>query len=239
LLLRALFGVKDKQLLDIDRGLLGALLEIKEYKHGSRSVEKIANLLVQHGKRGALRRSDLPTAEVVSIHAELAEIEELCRRDFSFRCRASTLAPAFHRYYRELCKREGWAFKYDVDYAELPDEIKSDNEAAAQRLPFILRLAPLWVVPAGPAALAPERAREIISAHIEILSEAEHDGWMEHKLRNGWRQGARDDASRVHDLLVPYRRLSEKEKDKDRQNVLHYPEIVALAGDGLSEKAPT
>ena len=239
LLLRALFGAKDKQILEIDRGLLGALLEIKEYKHGSRSVEKIANLLVQHGKRGALRRSDLPTAEIVSIHAELAEIEELSRRDFSFRCQASTLAPAFHLYYRELCKREGWAFKYDVDYAELPDEIKSDNEAAAHRLPFILRLAPLWVVPAGPAALAAERAREILSAHVEILSEAEHDGWMEHKLRNGWRLGARDDASRVHDLLVPYRRLSEKEKDKDRQNVLHYPEIVALAGYGLADKAPT
>ena len=60
---------------------------------------------------------------------------------------------------------------------------------------------------------------------------------MEHKLRNGWRQGPRDDAVRVHDLLVPYRRLSEKEKDKDRENVLHYPEIVALAGYGLSEKA--
>jgi hypothetical protein len=39
--------------------------------------------------------------------------------------------------------------------------------------------------------------------------------------------------------LVPYRRLSEKEKDKDRGNVLHYPEIVALAGYGLAEKAPT
>ena len=238
LLLRALFGRKDKQFLEIDRGLLGALLEVKQYKHGSRSVEKIAGLLVQHGKPGALRRSDLPTAEVVSIHAELAEIEDLCRRDFGFRRHAPALAPAFHRFYRELCKREGWDFKYDFDYAELPDEIKSDNEAAAHRLPFILRLAPLWLVAAGPEGIAPERAREILGKHIEILSEAEHDGWMEHKLRNGWRQGERDDARRVHHLLVPYRRLSEKEKDKDRENVLHYPEIVALAGYGLADKAP-
>src|SRR6185436_9344201 len=102
LLLRALFGVRENKLLAIDRGLLGALLEIKRYRHGSRSVEKIANLLIQHGTGGGLRRSDLPTAEVVSLHADLDEIETLCRRDFEFQRQAPSLAPAFHRFYRDL-----------------------------------------------------------------------------------------------------------------------------------------
>jgi hypothetical protein len=63
------------------------------------------------------------------------------------------------------------------------------------------------------------------------LAEAEHDGWMEQRVRNGWRQGSpRDDASKIHPLIVPYGQLSEKEKDKDRSSVLKFPQMVALAG---------
>src|SRR3990170_699172 len=57
------------------------------------------------------------------------------------------MAKAIHEYYRNLCKEKGWPVKYDVDYTELPDEIKADNLAAAARIQDVLSNAGLAVVP--------------------------------------------------------------------------------------------
>ena len=65
--------------------------------------------------------------------------------------------------------------------------------------------------------------------NVELLAEAEHNGWMEHKLRNGWIYGEkREEPRKVHDCLRPYRELSER-KNKDRNSVGKFPEIIKEA----------
>lgn len=51
-----------------------------------------------------------------------------------------------------------------------------------------------------------------------FLSPAEnHEGWMEIKLRDGWRYGPIKDASqKVHPCLLPYKSLPPHEKIKDQ-----------------------
>ena len=82
--------------------------------------------------------------------------------------------------------------------------------------------------------LAPLRRRPLrrrLEQNIERLAEAEHDGWMAHQAAAGWRLGpARDDAAKRHPSMVPYARLPEAEKQKDRNNVRQYPDFAARAG---------
>lgn len=238
LLLRSLLGCRDGELLDMDRGLLTALLLVKRYEHGSRSLGKIAGMLRNRGIQGGLRRSDLPAKEVVSLHANMEDIESLAARDNAFRSQADFLAPFIHGFYRELCRRNNWPIKYDMDFADLSEHMKVDNLDAAERVPVICRLVGLRIVAQGTAGiLQPAEARAILKRKLEMLAEAEHDGWMESRIRNGWTYGeVRNDDQRIHDLIRPYRDLPDRQKEKDRDAVLHYPEIVSLAGFGLARE---
>jgi hypothetical protein len=61
-----------------------------------------------------------------------------------------------------------------------------------------------------------------------LLAEAEHDGWMEHKIRNGWVYcEKRDGAKKINPTLLPYKDLSKQ--DKDRNSVRYYQDILKKA----------
>jgi len=139
------------------------------------------------------------------------------------------MAVAVHDFYRELCKKEGWPVKYDMDYLELPGEIKADNLAAATRIPKVLSSAGLSVVPDDDPGAA--ITQEALEDNIEVLAKAEHKGWMEQKEQSGWTYGTqRDDGRKIHPALIPYKALSKEDREKDRNAVRNYPTIVRLAG---------
>jgi len=139
------------------------------------------------------------------------------------------MAKAIHEYYRRLCREKGWPVKYDMDYADLPDDIKADNLAAAARIPKVLSHAGLAVVPEDHPDAGIDS--KILEDNIELLSEAEHKGWMEQKYRSGWSYGTlRDDNKKIHDALIPYNDLREEDKERDRNSVRSYPEILKIAG---------
>lgn len=139
------------------------------------------------------------------------------------------LAEAVHEYYRQLGKKEGWTMEYDMAYADLPDEIRGDNTAAARRIPEVLSHARLSVVIEDD--LGPVIDVKVLDDNIDLLAEAEHNGWMDQKLNNGWSYGeSRNDSKKIHNLLTPYKDLLEQDKEKDRNSVRSYPEIVKMAG---------
>ena len=138
-----------------------------------------------------------------------------------------SIASAIHETWRALSHAEGWSMQPRLDrpFAELDDEAKEDNRGAARRMRFVLAVAGLALSddPAHPEASLPE--------DIEPLAEAEHDGWMAQRAKAGWSWAAtRDDAAKRHPSMLPYKQLPEKEKEKDRSNVRHYPEFARQAG---------
>jgi hypothetical protein len=53
---------------------------------------------------------------------------------------------------------------------------------------------------------------------------------MANKKQNGWVYGTpRNDDKKIHDALVPYDNPDEKDKEKDRNSVRHFSEIVKQA----------
>jgi hypothetical protein len=141
-----------------------------------------------------------------------------------------TVAAAIHETYRELSRQEGWSMRPDLDrpYAELAEPDKEDNRAAARRMGDVLAVARL-ALSDDPAALTV--SDDALRAALEPMAEIEHNGWMAQRAQNGWTWGeVRDDGARRHPSMRPYRELPESEKDKDRNNVRHYPDFAARAG---------
>jgi hypothetical protein len=65
---------------------------------------------------------------------------------------------------------------------------------------------------------------------LRILAEMEHGRWVVERLENGWTLGKRDDASKTRPQLIPWRDLSEEEKEKDYNAIRQLPETLAAAG---------
>jgi hypothetical protein len=138
-----------------------------------------------------------------------------------------SIAAAIHETWRNLSHQEGWSMSPHLDraYADLAEQDKEDNRAAARRMRNVLAVADLTLSddPAKPDASLP--------ADLEPMAEAEHNGWMTQRARTGWSWAeARDDAAKHHPSMLPYAQLSEREKEKDRSNIRHYPEFAARAG---------
>ncbi len=74
--------------------------------------------------------------------------------------------------------------------------------------------------------------RNFTPEEVEYMAELEHGRWNVERLKNGWRLGARDDAKKLHDCLVPWRELSDGPdgvKIYDRRAVTDFPVILAKA----------
>jgi len=66
---------------------------------------------------------------------------------------------------------------------------------------------------------------------IEQLAEAAHEVWMDGKLRDGWVYAPQTDKPlKQHACLIPYRELSEADKQSDRDLVVGIPTILEKAG---------
>ncbi len=145
------------------------------------------------------------------------------------------VAAAIHETWRALALQEGWSMQSRLDkpYAELADNDKEDNRATARRIPQVLALVGLGLRrdEEAPTVIRADELRAHLEENMERLAEAEHDGWMAQRSRNGWRFAeTRDDGRKLHPAMLPYAKLSEREKGKDRNSVRHYPDFAARAG---------
>jgi hypothetical protein len=235
ILIRNLLGCKSDDRLDIDSGLLTALLEVPTYVHGARSIGKILEPLAVARKRShaSLTRSQLPAPNQLSLHVDAKQLHSLCSRDLPFKSDdiVEKLAPAIHETWGEIARRQGWKAKYDMPFEDLPADIKRSNEAAARRIPDIVALVGLKIVTGAASEDEKKAVRDQLERHLESLAEEEHKGWMANAISEGWRFAeVRDDEKRLHNCLRPFHELSPPDKDKDRNTVQHFLEFAHLAG---------
>lgn len=233
LMIRGICGCKKNERLEIDPGLLNALLEIPRYEHGARSLSKMLepfNTLPKES-RSPLRRSQLPAPNQLGVHVDAGKFYELCGRDQPFRTQEiiEKLAPAIHEAWRAIARRE--KRRSDVPYTELNAEAQRSNIAAALRIPEILALVGLQVKRGTATAREEETIREHLERHLETLAEEEHNRWMAHALADGWKFAAtRNDEQHLHHCLLPFHALREVDKEKDRNSVRNFPDFVRRAG---------
>lgn len=240
LMLRSVLGLKDDPKkpdeLDMDLGLLYALLSVMKYHHGSRSFEKILLTLAQ-GKQGKhFHRSALPPDPLLGRETDDDEFHKIMnqRNEFKTHPDLEKMAGAIHQNYRYNARDKGWSIKpeIDKDYEDLSPDAQVANRAAAQRIPDLLALIDLKVIPNDDSSNPDweERLKAVIIEHRERLAQAEHLGWNAERFANGWTFAKeRNDQLKQHNLLVDWAKLSESDKDKDRENMDAIPAILKLA----------
>ena len=81
--------------------------------------------------------------------------------------------------------------------------------------------------------LSHDEYKEILDEknNLERMAEAEHDGWLELMRLNGYEPSdTTDHKEKKSESLIPYNNLSETDKNKDRNSVKSYFEILEKAG---------
>ena len=120
-------------------------------------------------------------------------------------------------------------------YTILSEDEKESNRNNVRDIPN--KLASVGYV------MVKTRGNETISKfkndEIEKLAKMEHERWMQEKLSNGWQYSKKTNRSKkLHKSLIPWEKLSEDEKEKDRSLVKGIPRILSEAGYSIikSEK---
>lgn len=115
-----------------------------------------------------------------------------------------------------------------ASWDELSPDQKESNRAQVRDLPIKLLRLGYRVVPADtPGSFVPDLSPEV----IDQMAWFEHLRWMHSRVINGWRYGAtRDDARRLHPLIVAYEDLPEQQWEFDRGPIRLLPELLRLAG---------
>ncbi|MBI5605951.1 MAG: hypothetical protein HY879_21665 [Deltaproteobacteria bacterium] len=230
-------GKDDK--LEIDEGLAHALLHVKEYMHGSRSLGKALQPFAA-ARPGTLHRSLLMPLNQLEMHTNAEEFIFLCSnapKIFSPEARLTMeqikqIAPAISETFRALGKKEGWSKpETDKDFGNLSPFFQESNRAAAKRMLNLLALIGLTLVEGTASAAEEDKVKQHLEYYLLALAEAEHEGWMIWHLEKGWCYNPkRDDEKKQHDCLIPFSKLSDKDKGKDRDTIRHYPDFAREAG---------
>lgn len=234
LLLRQFLGAKKPgETLNIDRDLLHAFLHVPRYRHGARSLEKIARHLGL--ARPPFRRADMPPPQVLSQHLDtFAEFDRIYHQTHHFLTPPAieAMANAINEGYNSD-NPSPWNKSFD----KLDAFLQQSNRAAALRIPYILALAGLrlTVRPAGQSKVnlndpktietalrrdpTPEESAvsNQIEKHVEVLAEEEHRLWVQFHEENGWRFGWK--VGTQPDPKDPAKTIKTLEKDK--ANLLH------------------
>jgi len=172
--------------------------------------------------------SDIPVHNIIPFRL----VQSTCTPDLVIDGTHRILAQAVHEDYLRLRLADGVQMgqkRSMVSWDELPEDLRESNYRQVDHI----RLK-LHEIGCGIKPLRDWEAAEFqfSPAEIEKMARMEHDHWMEERRRDGWRTapGFEDARNKTHPDLVPWDRLPEAAKEKDRQPGQALPKILARAG---------
>lgn len=66
---------------------------------------------------------------------------------------------------------------------------------------------------------------------VEDIAKNVHEVWAQNRIRQGWTYGdERDDVLKYHPCIVPYEKLTDEEKDYDRNTALSTLKFIIKLG---------
>ena len=243
LFIRSILGSDDKPL-NIDKQLLRALIEVTNYKNGSRGLERLLRNLVIHKDR-KIERSDLPSKEIIQMNVDYTDFmvklsEELTDENIAF----EKIAVAIHNSWLEKDVSYSVYFK---QYEDLSYDQRMDNISAAKRMKEIINSTEKyrWVPEAVlNSDLLVEAKEDFANTYLsqtdalDKLAKQEHEGWMKARQEANWHPGKRSDYHKNHNCMVSFDELDEgitdrdkqKEKNKDRDSIKKYSNLLRDSG---------
>ncbi len=226
-----------KEIASIDEGVLRAFLLTKEYKHGARSMKSIVSISQLAGNI-SFEPSSLPSEAQLNLHVDGREFYALLHKMKLDKDLLERLSQASHDVFCEDLIARG--YKYGpvtkeskkehsslMPYDKLPENEKESNRNNVKDIPNKLETVGYTMV----ATRGDEAPGKFQDDEVEKLARLEHKRWMKEKLDNGWKPAKKTiKEKRLHKDLIPWDKLPEEEKEKDRALAKGIPIILAKAG---------
>ena len=134
------------------------------------------------------------------------------------------IAKSIHDYYKDLYGGEDWEL--------LPETIKMSNRYQAYHTNIKLGYLGYFV---NLNLEADKIGIDYSDLQLDVLAQMEKRRWNAERLLSGWIYGEeRSDELRIHPLLVPWEKLDEKEKQKDRDTVANITNTITALGFSLT-----
>jgi voltage-gated potassium channel Kch len=146
------------------------------------------------------------------------------------------MAQAKHDDYLEMERAKGLTAVDNpslVSWEELPESLRDSNRRFAASVAQLLDSLGASLEPLRDES---GQALELRKEDLEALAIREHDRWEADLRKDGWvyASGPKDPLAKTHPLLIPWERLSEEEREKDRDAIRALPRMLARAGYRLS-----
>jgi hypothetical protein len=108
---------------------------------------------------------------------------------------------------------------------ELPHRLKDSNLRQAGNIWKTLHMIHCAI---GFSVASREPPFEFTRSELEFLAERAHEQWVDERIKKGWAYGkVRNDLQKIHDCIVPWDKLPEEQRDKDRNAARTLPVILA------------
>ena len=230
--------------LNMDPGVLRALLRIRHYRHGAGSMQQLIAMSRLTGE-SSFQRSSLPSESQidsqVDARAFLALVDEIELDNAT----VERLAKAAHEVYRRGIGGTQRTAASARAYAKLGRHEKDQNRDLVRAIPAKLARIDCVIVPNRGSMFDDSMSDDV----LDLLARDEHTRWLRLKLAEQWRYATkRDDGKKRHPAMKLWdeenRRdfsagelkrlgaapLPEDEKQKDRDLMRGIPAILEQAG---------
>lgn len=240
---RTLFAKRNgTDVLNIDAGVLNALLLVGRYRHGARSMESILSMSQLAGK-SSFERSSLPPESQLDLHVNGLEFLALVQQIILTRDLLEKLSASAHEIFCEAKKADGFTYGPEksqerkthpllIPYEDLPEWAKESSRVNVRFIPQKLAAAGYIMIPAR----SNQPALEFPGPDLEKLAQLEHELWMAAKTAAGFAPGKpTPEKPKRNEYLVDWGNLSEDIKEIDRNLVRGIPQILARAGYAIGK----
>ncbi len=217
----------------IDEDVLKAMLIIHEYKHGNRSLGAVIEMSKLSG-RTKFDKSVLPPKRQLDLHVDGDIFIKLVDKDLFYATVIERLARYIHEEYviNQKKKKEPKPASHPSmqPWEKLEPDLKESNrQQAFDYLVKLLRVGCFYREITEQDGQVEQF--EFTGDEIELLAEREHIRWNSVMIQQGWEYGrSRDEKNKKHESLLPWRDLTEKVKDYDRDAIKAIPKIFEMLG---------
>lgn len=214
--------------LDDDSKALSAALTLRQ-RLRALEIPMVVRTTYEAGLSTLLHKRNVEHDSFVSLHA-FGLLDCTCTPELISGCTYEILARAVHEQYVANERREGSTLETNpsmVSWEELPESLRESNRNQVEHIRVKLgaigcdiTVTNEWEVP--PFQFSPEE--------VELMAQMEHERFVAERLKQGFTSAPTKDMGKKTSLvLVPWEKLPEEEKEKDRNSVRQLSELLAKA----------
>lgn len=185
-------------------------------------IPLVVGLARKHGVTRLIRTAG-PGSTLAGVDV-FPQLDRVCTMEFVKGGSFERIAVAIHRRWRAA---QLAADKPAPSWDDLDESSKESSRAQARDIPVKLAKIGCSIAPLRDWA-ASEFA--FTAVEVEKLAIAEHDRWIDERIRDGWRSGPMDPVRKTTPYLVPFTDLPPDIAEYDRIFVRAIPSLLASVG---------